>query len=265
MYKVDYHHHTKFSFDGKDGLMDICKAAIENKLNEICFTEHFDVDPKDVSYGVLDYNKYHNEIEKCKMMFKGQLIIRRGLEIGEPHLKEYIDNLKEELSKMSLDFIIGSVHNINSVKLRLTMLGKSKHEIYLDYFNELLEMVKVADIDVIGHLDLMKRYAYVDNGNYIFKEYESIIEDILKIAVDRNIGVELNTSGLRNEVNEIYPKAEVLKLYRRLGGDIITIGSDSHSIKDCSANCTIAYDLARECGFKYIYTFEKRKPIEHKI
>lgn len=265
MYKVDYHHHSKFSFDGKDFLEDICKKAIEIDLNEICFTEHFDVDPKDVSYGVLDYKAYHECIELCKQKYGDKLNIKRGLEIGEPHLKPYLETLKSEIKKMDLDFIIGSVHNINSVKLRLTMPSKTKSKIYEDYFNEILAMVKIADIDVIGHLDLMKRYAFADYGNYEFEDYKDIIEEILTIAIKRNIGLEINTSGLRNKVNEVYPKIEILKLYKNLGGKIITIGSDSHSTDDCFNYCKQGYDLLKACGFEKIYTFTKRCPIEHNI
>lgn len=166
---------------------------------------------------------------------------------------------------MDLDFIIGSVHNINSIKLRLTMPSKTKSKIYEDYFNEILAMVKIADIDVIGHLDLMKRYAFADYGNYEFEDYKDIIEEILTIAIKRNIGLEINTSGLRNKVNEVYPKIEILNLYKMLGGTIITIGSDSHSTDDCFSYCKQSYDLLKAYGFEKIYTFTKRCPIEHKI
>lgn len=104
MYKVDYHHHSKFSFDGKDFLEDICKKAIEIDLDEICFTEHFDVDPKDVSYGVLDYKAYHECIELCKQKYGNKLNIKRGLEIGEPHLKPYLETLKSEIEKNGFRF-----------------------------------------------------------------------------------------------------------------------------------------------------------------
>ena len=253
------------SIDGKDFLEDICKKAIEIDLDEICFTEHFGVDPKDVSDGVLDYKAYHECIELCKQKYGNKLNIKRGLEIGEPHLKPYLETLKSEIEKMDLDFIIGSVHNINSIKLRLTMPSKTKSKIYEDYFNEILAMVKIADIDVIGHLDLMKRYAFADYGNYEFEDYKDIIEEILTIAIKRNIGLEINTSGLRNKVNEVYPKIEILNLYKMLGGTIITIGSDSHSTDDCFSYCKQSYDLLKAYGFEKIYTFTKRCPIEHKI
>lgn len=265
MYKVDYHHHSRFSFDGKDCIEDICKVAVEKNLSEICFTEHFDVDPKDVSFGFLDYKKYHDTVEQCKIKYGNKLKIRCGLEIGEPHLKAYVNDLKQELAKMKLDFIIGSVHNLNSVKLRLTMPGKNVKEFYQDYFQEIMEMVKTADIDVIGHLDLMKRYAFNEYSNYDFIDFEEIIRVILQTAIERNIGIEINTSGLRNSVKEIYPKKEIVKLYRELGGEIVTIGSDSHSCKDTFSGCEVGYEMLTELGYKYIYTFEERKSIRHNL
>ncbi len=263
MYKTDFHVHSRFSFDGKDYLEDICQEAINKNLVEICFTEHFDVDPKDVSYGVLDYKKYHDTIEMCKAKYKKEIKIRRGLEIGEPHLNAYVNDLKAELKNMNLDFIIGSVHNLNSVKLRLTMLNKEKNQIYEDYFNEILQMVKTADIDVIGHFDLMKRYAFSEYGNYDFDYFKDLIEQILQIAVKRNIGIEINTSGYRNAVKEAFPKLEILQLYKKLGGEIITIGSDSHSCKDVFSYCEKAYELLKKAGFLHFYTFNQRKPIKH--
>ena len=213
---------------------------------------------------------------KCKCKRCGKITIVRAdrlsrnstyLPVSCSHC--VIDRQKEIAEKKykikDTDFIIGSVHNINSVKLRLTMPSKTKSKIYEDYFNEILAMVKIADIDVIGHLDLMKRYAFADYGNYEFEDYKDIIEEILTIAIKRNIGLEINTSGLRNKVNEVYPKIEILNLYKMLGGTIITIGSDSHSTDDCFSYCKQGYDLLKACGFEKIYTFTKRCPIEHKI
>ncbi|WP_369713654.1 histidinol-phosphatase HisJ family protein [Leptotrichia sp. HSP-342] len=262
---IDYHVHSTNSFDGKSSVEDMCKRAIEIGDYAICFTEHFSVDPRDVSYGVLDYEKYENEVRKAQEKFGKQLDIKMGLEIGEPHLKEYVSDLILQTSKMQLDFIIGSVHNIDGVKLRLYMQGKNKYELYYEYFQEIYKMVSVSDIDVIGHLDLMKRYAYESFGNYEFEDYREIIEKILKTAILRGIGLEINGSGYLNSVSEPFPKPEVLQLYRELGGEIITIGSDSHACETLSKNNKKMSNLLKEIGFKKVYTFDKRKKIEIKI
>ncbi len=262
---IDYHVHSDNSFDGTANIYNICKSAIKKGISEICFTEHFSVDPTDVSYNVLDYNRYHKEIEECKEAFKNKLVIKEGLEIGEPYIPNLKDELNKQVKEMNLDFIIGSVHNINTLKLRTYIKGKNKKEIYEDYFKEIYKLAEDSDIDVVGHLDLMKRYAYDDFGNYNFNDYKDILSIILKKVIERNIGIEINTSGFRNSVKESYPSIEVLRLYKELGGEIITIGSDSHNTEDVFKGYLLAIDMLKNLKFENIFKFEKRNPIGIKI
>ena len=256
---VDYHVHSKNSFDGKETVEEMCKRAIELGIYEICFTEHFSVDPRDVSFGVLDYKKYFEEIKTAQEKFSDKLKIKMGLEIGEPHLLYYKSDLKNQLKNMELDFIIGSVHNIGGKKLRLYMQGKAKHEIYYDYFVEIYKMVLNSDIDVVGHLDLMKRYAYEVYGNYKFEDYIDIIKAILKKVIEKGIGIEINGSGYENKVGISYPGIEILKLYKKLGGEVITVGSDSHIRETLGKHNEKMMNILKDTGFKSVFTYLKRK------
>ncbi len=262
MYVMDYHHHTNHSFDSTASMVEVCKKAIENEIQEICFTEHFSVNPLAPTYGHIVFEKYLNEIRYCQEKFHSQLMIRAGIELCEPHLLK--DQYDETLTPLDLDFILGSVHNLNNQKLRLAL--KEDHPTaYERYFKELYHMISTADIDIIAHFDLMKRYAYKEHGLYVFHDHQEIIEQILKKAIDRNIGMEINTSGLRTGLKKTFPSVEIIQLYKELGGEILTIGSDSHTVDDVGANFSDALALAKDCGFNYIYTFEKRKPIAVKI
>jgi histidinol-phosphatase (PHP family) len=262
MYIMDYHHHTNHSFDSTANMVDVCKKAIENEIQEICFTEHFSVNPLAPTYGHINFDHYLSEIRSCQEQFHTHLTIKAGIELCEPHLLK--DQYDETLKPLSLDFILGSVHNLNNQKLRLALSDHSL-EAYTHYFNELYQMVSTADIDIIAHFDLMKRYAYKEHGLYNFKEYQEIIELVLKKAIDRNIGIEINTSGLRTSLRQTMPSIETIRMYKDLGGEILTIGSDSHSADSVGANFSDALSLAKECGFNYIYKFDKRKPIPVKI
>ena len=256
---IDYHVHSDNSFDGKSDVDNICQEGIKKGVREICFTEHFSVDPRDVSFGVLDYSKYTCEINEARKKYEKHLLIKKGLEIGEPHLTEYKDDLENFIRKTDLDFIIGSVHNINGVKLRLFMKNKKKYNVYQDYFEEIYKMAETADIDVIGHLDMMKRYAYAEYGNFHIEDHAEIIRSILKKIIQRKIGLEINCSGLSHDVNEIYPKVEILKLYKELGGEILTIGSDSHNSENIASNNANVMEILKKTGFYHIYTYENRK------
>ncbi|QGQ47674.1 histidinol-phosphatase HisJ family protein [Metabacillus sediminilitoris] len=263
MYLMDYHHHTNHSFDSKAIMREVCKEAINKGLNEICFTEHFSLNPVVPTYGHMDFEKYFQDIKECRDQFESQLIVKAGIEICEPH--QLINEYTQAFKSLDLDFILGSVHNINNDKLRIFLGNKSNLIAYREYFTEVYNMVSQADIDVIAHLDLLKRYAIQTVGNFKFHEVKDLIESILTKAIERNIGIEINTSGLRGKLNESLPSIHVIKLYKELGGEILTIGSDSHTVETVGSHLFEAIEMAKECGFKYMFKYEKRNPIAVKL
>lgn len=52
----------------------------------------------------------------------------------------------------------------------------------------------------------------------------------------------------------------MLKWYRELGGEIITIGSDAHRKEDIGEGVYKACNMLQDLGFTGIYVFEKRVP-----
>lgn len=259
MYLAEYHHHTDNSFDSQAKMKEVCEQAIKKGINEICFTEHFSVNPKAPTYGHMNFNRYFSQITECRESFGNELVIKAGIELCEPHLMK--EKYTEALAYLEFDFIMGSVHNIKEEKLRTFMVNKTKEEIYQQYFEEVYTMVAEADIDVIAHLDLIKRYAVESEGNYDFITYKPIIEQILRKAIERGIGIEINTSGLaKKTLNETLPSIEVLRLYHSLGGTILTIGSDSHFSETVGLNQEIAIEMAKKVGFDGITVFKKRIP-----
>lgn len=255
---MDYHVHSKYSFDGKSTLNEICNAAVSKDMNELCITEHHCYDSKDPSFEVLQYEAYENEVMRLRDKYGDKFCLKLGLEIGEPH--RYHSLVKDFLSARKLDFIIGSVHNIESKTLRNYITDKDPLTAYHDYFMEVYHLAGTGEYDVLGHLDLMKRYAINSHGNYKYEQFQEILGSILETVISRGKGIEVNTSGWRDDVMDIYPTLEVLKLYKELGGEIITVGSDSHSY-DCLGNhIERAYDILRTLGFKYVHTFTQREP-----
>ncbi|SDY11296.1 histidinol-phosphatase HisJ family protein [Salimicrobium album] len=256
---IDYHLHTNHSFDSKASMEEVCREAIRKGVAEVCFTEHYSVNTKLPTYGHMNFEDYFYSIQQCRVKFKNEIIIKAGIELCEPHLMK--DTYTDKLSGIELDFILGSVHNINEEKLRSYMYHKTPEEVYNDFFEEVYRLVSYSDIDVIAHFDLMKRYGMTSIGNYNFLKHRDIIERILTKAIERNIGLEINTSGLRNEkINEAFPGMDILAMYKSLGGEILTIGSDSHDAKSVGGHFKEARKIAKEAGFQYIFKFDKRKP-----
>ena len=258
MIKADGHLHSFFSFDGKASMAEMAAGAFARDLSTITMTEHFSVCSFDPSYQVLEYENYSREISILQNQYQGKMEILKGMEIGEPHVQK--QDITTFLQDKRLDIIIGSLHNIGQLKLRQTMEGKERRQIYQDYFDALLLMVQEGDMDVIGHFDLMKRYAYTYIGGYEFLEFEEIIREILSVMVTRGIGLEINTSGWEQTVGECFPTMEIMCLYRQLGGEIITIGSDAHTPHRIGSGFDRVVQMLQAFQFSYYCSYKNRQP-----
>jgi histidinol-phosphatase (PHP family) len=254
-YLSDYHLHSKYSSDSNQNLEDIVLKAISMELNEICLTEHISFDPDDKSYKYFDFNDYKNEIQKLSEKYYKRINIKKGLEIGEYHL--YKEDFDKYFQEHSLDFIIGSIHNLNGKGLRVNIADNGVNYTYETYFKELLDFVKIGNFDVLGHLDIVQRYAFKSGGVYNFEDYIDYIYDILKMIISRGKGIEINTSGLAD--NLLFPKLEILYMYKDLKGEILTVGSDAHNSNRVGDKINYTYDLLKNIGFKYVFTYDNRQ------
>ena len=273
----DYHTHTVFSDDSNYPMEECVKDAISLRIKEICFTDHVDygvkydlkdLKPEEVEGKVLnvDFEKYFPEIERVKELYKGNISIKTGLEFGVQ--KQTIPQYEELFKKYPFDFIIMYVHEIDNKELwnHSFQDGKTEAEYYSLYFENIYYLVQnFHNYSVLGHLDLLKRYDEKDGYNP-FVENKEIITKILKYIIADGKGIELNTSTKKYHLDDLMPSRDILRLYLELGGEILTIGSDSHCKKDLTnSHIEELKQELREIGFKKFCTFEKMQPTFHEL
>ena len=273
----DYHTHTIFSDDSEYPMEECVKDAISLVIKEICFTDHVDygvkydlkdLKPEEVEGKILnvDFEKYFAELDRVRELYKDEISIKNGLEFGiQKHTISKFENLFE---KSPLDFVIMSVHEINDKELwdHSFQDGKTEEEYYRLYFENIYYLVQnYHNYSVLGHLDLLKRYDEKDGYNP-FVENKEIITKILKYIIADGKGIELNTSTKKYHLDDLMPSRDILRLYLELGGEILTIGSDSHSKKDLlNSHIEELKQELKDIGFKKFCTFEKMKPIFHEL
>ena len=273
----DYHAHTIFSDDSEYPMEECVKDAIYLGIKEICFTDHVDygvkydlkdLKPEEVEGKILnvDFEKYFAELDRVRELYKDEISIKNGLEFGiQKHTISKFENLFE---KSPLDFVIMSVHEINDKELwdHSFQDGKTEEEYYRLYFENIYYLVQnYHNYSVLGHLDLLKRYDEKDGYNP-FVENKEIITKILKYIIADGKGIELNTSTKKYHLDDLMPSRDILRLYLELGGEILTIGSDSHSKKDLlNSHIEELKQELKDIGFKKFCTFEKMKPIFHEL
>ena len=184
----DYHMHTRFSLDSTESMEAQCRAAIERGLDEIAFTEHVDHDICDAdSRAHYRYEEYCQEIERHREMFGDQLTILRAAEIDWNESIQ--DEVSEFLTKHEFDFVIGSVHNLNHIYVGFTTLEAlgGPRKMYDDYLDQVQGLVDTGFPDVIGHLDLPRRYHNVSMWDVDEDHFESRLREIFRLAAQRGV------------------------------------------------------------------------------
>lgn len=269
---IDYHLHTSFSKDGKEQMNNICLAAQKKGLKYIAITDHLDYDDLlSENWEIKDItgeNGYLAEVKRMQKLFPG-IDIALGVEAG--YTPSGNNKIIEKINLIKPDFVIGSVHFIDGVDIYHSEFfdGKTKKQAYNEYLEKVLESIYPLSkySNIIGHLTYISKspnVPYKDPAvHYI--EHKDIIDEILKNIIDLRLGIEINTSGLLRKVNCMLPDLEIVKRYKELGGEILTIGSDAHLAKYVGTGINDAYIVAKEAGFKYIAIFPNGEQIKIKI
>lgn len=260
----DTHLHSSFSGDSDTPMKAMIEKAISLGMEGMCFTEHMDMDFPRTAEEVLDFNlntdAYLYELLKMRETYGKQLRLRFGVELGvQPHLGE---RLSEYVKSYPFDFVIASSHLCHGKDPYYSEFyeGRTEEEAYREYFTSIYENLSVIeDFDVYGHLDYVVRYGPDIDKNYTYEKYKDILDKILEKIVSGGHGIEINTGGLPKGLKDLHPGREILKRYKELGGEIITIGSDAHTPKRIGESFARAEDALRVCGFHYYSIFQERK------
>lgn len=254
---ADYHMHTSFSDDSEYPMEEEIQQAISLGLDEICFTEHTDYGiPR---YQICDDIAYKKEFERCKAIYGNRIQMKFGMEFGmQTHS---IPEFQKMFDRNDFDFVILSCHQIDHKELwkQEYQSGKSQREYNRGYYNEIYSVMKAyKNYSVLGHLDAIKRYDQC--GICPFEEVEDLVTAILKLAIKDGKGIEVNTSCFRYGLEDLTPARDIIRLYRSLGGEIITVGSDAHMKEHVGCRIQYVHEELKEMGFDGFYVFDKMKP-----
>lgn len=256
----DYHVHTQYSADGEASPEAMCEAALARGLREICFTEHVDWLPWDPTRDHFQAEHYVPAAIRCREHFAGRLEVRIGLEISEPHLAA--ERIQQLLGRWPFDFVLGSAHWIDQQGIFMSDLYDIHpiEHIEREYFLRVLELAQQGDFDSLGHLDLVRRYRPKAYGPFQVEDHAEIIHAILETLIARDKAFEINTSPLRRGCDATCPNLAVLHWYRALGGEKITVGSDSHRTEHMGTGFDVAEAMLRAAGFSRILVYRQREP-----
>ena len=275
---IDCHTHTYFSPDADAEPEQMVKRAVELGLEAYAVTDHcecnrwfgidhYNAEPNEhdtYDFG-KDFNRSLNCITKLKDNYNSKINLICGIELGQATHDFEIAN--KAVQDERLDFIIGSMHELPNrsdfcfIKYE-NFSDREIDKLLEDYFLELLKLCKWGKFDVLGHLTYTLRYIEGEYGLKIdLSKYDGIIEECFKTIIQNSKGIEVNASGLRQKYGKPFPEYKYIKLYRDLGGEIISLGSDAHRVSDLGKGIAECSELVKKAGFKYLAYFKKHKRV----
>lgn len=263
MKKVDYHLHTDYSMDCKMRIDALCEAAIRSGVSEICITDHTEFGhPQPSADQPPNIKKWSDDIEAARKKYN-QLEIRKGIEIGDnPRDRARI---KAWHSALDVDFLLLSLHLVNNQDPYWPEFfeGRAMEVVYREYVEAKLESAlawSATEYDAFAHLGYCAKFAPypMEERPLRWRHAPDALDQLFKRLAQCGKPLEINSSGMR-VMGESIPGEELLRRFRELGGEVVTIGSDAHRPEHVGYWIEEAQCLAKSCGFRYQATFSKRE------
>ncbi len=261
---IDMHTHSDNSPDGIHSPMYMCERAVDKGLRALAFTDHCEIDKFfEQKYASSVFHSYF-ETAKARNAFEGQLLVLIGLEIAQvSHNRDLSDKIVE---KYPFDFILGSVHAPRGFNEDIKEIDYSKLDVYEfmnSYFDELTELAQWHGCDALAHITCpMRRIQGHYKIDFDYDKVSQSLDRLLTAIIENNKALEINTSGLRQDLGCLMPEERIIKRYKKLGGKLITIGSDSHSAYDVGEGIDDAMSVVKKCGFDKITFYVSRQAIQ---
>ncbi|MBW6514464.1 MAG: histidinol-phosphatase HisJ family protein [Candidatus Syntrophosphaera sp.] len=227
--KADYHIHTQYSCDSNLKAESLVDKAISLNYDLIAITEHLDLLPQELArFGLPSFAQYSRHIDALRASHASSpLRIVMGVEVGDfQRVKPQADTLLEQIKP---ELVLGAVHFLSDHSNVAVPLKKPLTPAQItDYYTQNLELVKTCDIHALAHLGVYKRYyTQVPDESHC----EGLLKEIFQAMIERQIALEINFSALRKPYLHLLPESPQIELYRSLGGDLFTIGSDTHLLE----------------------------------
>lgn len=261
----DLHTHTHHSFDG-DPLATadaMAQAAVDAGVGVLALTDHCEVNGQIQGiYPYFDQGASFAEISAAQARFADRLTLLRGIELGQP--MEHPEQALAMREAYDYDFVILSLHNIPGVPdfylLRPERMSvQHLHALYDRLLDEMIRSVAFPGVHTLAHITYPCRYIAEAGGTFDLSVHTPRMTRLFEAMCKHGVALEVNVSTLWKGHGFAMPDRELLTLYKQVGGELVTIGSDAHA--PCNVGNCIPEGLTmlRECGFEKIVAYKDAK------
>ena len=263
--RKDFHVHESHSSDAPLATVEeYCRVAERRGIDEICFTTHLILTGPDVQHGIspVDIPEYLEEIQAAREDTTVKL--RTGLEID--WFPEVERRIEEIIDEHHMDYVLGSMHYVRGVDIGSRrhspafFLGRPLVDALDIYYEDWGRAVESGLFDVMAHPDYFRKYLSLTHEMPVsWEDYGSNVYDAIDRLKSYDVGMEVNSSGWRHGIGDVYPVTGFLRAAREAGVEKVVVGSDCHTIEGLGVNTVKAVDRLREAGFGHLCVFEGRR------
>lgn len=262
----DLHIHTLHSVDSKQTIDEVCESAVQKGLQGIAICDHVDMWFSEKLNTPAAIRDCIEDVRRARAAYGDRLEILQGMEMAE-YLYDP-ENADRILGLGDLDVILGSVHSVafeeiddSYSRIDFSSMPEEKIVRFMKkYFFHISEMIEKTDFDVLSHLTCPLRYI---NGKYkrnidvqIFRKE---ILDIFSRIIEKDIPLEINTSGVGSFYDRYMPDTALIRTYQDMGGKLITLASDAHVPQNVGNAFSATKEMLQDIGFDGYCIFRKRK------
>ena len=250
MYLCDIHSHTKLSPDSEAELLDNARAAVAAGLQEFCVTDHCDLLGLDgLPVTSFQWPAAKAQYHAVKAQMEGQLILRLGLELGSAPYDPAVARDILAQGGEELDFVLGSIHNWIGME--------GGRDLAFSNYRDDLALSRRAVESTLDHT-----WTLVTQCPDCYDSLAHIVYPLRYIHRD---GVELSIADYVCRGNDLDSWPPLLAWFRECGGSLVTVGADAHRPEDVAKGIPAALDMLKAAGFRHVTTYERRKPVLHKL
>jgi histidinol-phosphatase (PHP family) len=258
---TSYHNHSTWS-DGRAEFPELVAAARDAELDELGISDHYTLFPDDHfeewSMPPRDLDDYVAGIIGIAQTSRSP-IIRLGLEVD--FFPESVDRLCPILARYPFDYVIGSVHFLDSFPIDLSpahwgSLGPEEvREKWALYWTRVGQLAASGICDFVGHLDLPKKFGFTMPDDLMPMALQAL--DAIAAA---DMAIEINTAGWHVVAGEAYPAAALLRAARERDIPLL-VNADAHDAHNVARDLDRGRSLARECGYSSVVRYEARRRV----
>lgn len=264
----DQHLHSWFSADSLSDPADNVRAAVDTGLAGLTFTDHFDSHPIEVPLCQYDYDALAAALADLRGEFGDKLFIGHGIEICYHadklgRILAYLDGRRFDVVLLSVHWMQGRATHIAEHWTDWNIATATR--VYLETVAEMVDRVGelarqgCRPFDVLAHLDMIKRYTQWFRQGFDIASHAELVDRILRGCLEAGLILEVNTSGLRQGVNEPMPAAWIVRRYADLGGEAVSLGSDAHRPEHVGQAFAQVAQMLKDNGIRHLAVFRDRQ------